>query len=267
MADKLAPQINIPLEVGPLAYDTPKAYPPREYNGTQYGASWGYGTPAGTFYADEKCQAAIVASGVRIAKGASFTVLKGKEADGKTNKWTITGQGPGATTTNSPPQGQQRAASGLTWADINFAARESLFAASADLSELAALKEGGPQPSFDNICAQAAVRFIQGAQAGCLPRSPKAKPNLDGEHTKEFLAWLSTYRVREDIAPLWPGAKDEFSKFIAKAASKANIVEVLESNDPVMFEHCRQAVLVETAQRDEAAKSAPAEDGQAEIPF
>ena len=263
MAETLKPEINIPLTVGPLSYDTPRAYPPREHNGTQFGASWGYGTPAGTFYADEKCQAAIVASGVRIGKGAVFTILKKKASDGKSNIWEISGAGAAPVSSGSAPAARTDR---ITFADISFAYRECLFAASAHLNELASLKEG-TTVDFSVIQAAAATMMIQCDRAACLPRAPKAPPNLDGEHTKVFLAWLAEYRARPDVTTLWPGGKGEWSAFIQKAANKESMKDVAELNDPAVYEQIKTAIMAETANRQAQAQEQPMESGEADIPF
>lgn len=264
MAETIKAEVNIPLTVGPLSYDTPKAYPPREHNGTQYGASWGYGTPSGVFYADEKCQAAIVAAGV-ARKGATFTVLKGKEADGKTNKWSVTGASGAPATNGQKAAGHARPPSGLTFADISFAYRECLFAASAHLTELAGFAPDGPKPTFADIQAGAATMLIQCSHNNAIPRAPKAPPNLDGEHTKAFLAWLAEYRARPDVSILWPGAKAEFSNFIAKTA-EMTMAQTCESNDANLYEKIKAAILVVTSDRAAEATQAT-EEGEADIPY
>ena len=253
----LKAQDNIPLQVGPLKYDGPKECPAHD----QYGRSWMYGTENGdAFYADDKCHGIIQAAGVR--KGSTFTVTKGKESVGRTNKWTVTGAG-AAPSNNGQPTAAPRAAGSLTWADVCFAHREAMFSARADCDELASLKEDGPKPTFDSYLAAAAVRYIDAAKAGCLPRAPKAKPNLDGEHTKVFLAWLAEYRIRPDIVDLWPGGKNEWTLFIEKTAGKA-MVPLLESNDQAAYEQIKTLIIAETAYR----ASQPMESGEADdIPY
>jgi hypothetical protein len=237
-----------------------------------YGPQWMYKVDVDGqkeyLYANEKLHKALQAA--NVAKGSVLTVTLGKE--GRSNVYTVTGGGSAAPSSNSRPNPAApapRPAGGLTFADISFAYRECLFAASAHLVELASLHAGETPRLVDFAVIQsaAATMMIQADRAGCLPRAPKAAPKLDGEHTKAFLSWLGEYRARPDVAALWTGGKNEIAAFIVGAASQPNMTAVAESNDPVMYEHVKTMILAETANRAEAAKGQPMEEGQAELPF
>lgn len=232
-----------------------------------YGPQWMYAVnidgQKDYLYANRKLHDALQAA--HVSKGSTLTITLSKE--GRSNVYTVTGGSSAPQSNQRAPQAAPRAASGLTFADVSFAYRECLFAASAHLSELAGLAEGGPKPDFAVVQGAAATMMIQCDRAGCLPRAPKAAPKLDGEHTQVFLKWLGEYRGRPEIAELWPSGKAEIASFLVQASGKATMQEVAEANDPVMYETIKTLLLTETANRDDARKNQPMEEGQAEIPF
>lgn len=232
-----------------------------------YGVQWLYKVDIDGakeyLYANEKLHKALQAAGV--SKGSTFTVTLSKE--GRSHVYSVTGGTATSSNGRQATQAAPRAASGITFADVSFAYRECLFAARAHQDELASLTPDGPKPTFETYQAGAATMGIWCDKAGCTPRAPKAAPKLDGEHTKAFLSWLGEYRGRDEIAELWPSGKSEIASFLVQASGKATMQEVAEANDPVMYETIKTLLLAETANRAEARKSQPMEEGQAEIPF